>query len=149
MLGKFSELKFKEVHSRISIDSATFTFGVPEDATESFGYRIFCAGSDSYSIEKYNPCSTEQLINIIDQLEKLSPEKSKATIKFQIHRFMSVRLSFKKYDEVKGFKVKAYILGFLYFGNSGFFSDYCSAQKIQNLIANLKKCIEVQHNNKA
>ena len=55
---------------------------------------------------------------------------------------MSVRLSFKKYDDEKGFKVKAYILGFLYFSSTGFLGSYVTVQQIKSLINYLNKCIE-------
>jgi len=55
---------------------------------------------------------------------------------------MSVRLSFKKYDEEKGFKVKAYIFGFLYFSSTGFLGSYVTVQQLNNLISHLNKCIE-------
>ena len=135
-------MQFEQVHSRINIDSAIFTFGVPKESPNSFCYRIFCAGESSYSVEQFDPSSSDQLIVIVKKLSQLSPDKPRARIKIKVNRFMSVRLSFKKYDEEKGFKVKAYILGFLYFSSTGFLGSYVSVQQLKNLITNLNKCIE-------
>ena len=135
-------MQFEQVHSRINIDSAIFTFGVPKESPNSFCYRIFCAGESSYSIEQFDPSSLNQLNVIVDKLSQLSPYKPQATIKIKVSRFMSVRLSFKKYDEEKGFKVKAYIFGFLYFSSTGFLGSYVTVQQLNNLISHLNKCIE-------
>ena len=135
-------MQFEQVHSRISIDSAIFTFGIPKESPNSFCYRIFCAGESSYSAERFDPSSLKELKIIVNQLNQLSPGKPRATIKIKINRFMSVRLSFKKYDEEKGFKVKAYILGFLYFSSTGFLGSYVTVQQIKSLINYLNKCIE-------
>ncbi len=135
-------MQFEQVHSRINIDSAIFTFGVPKESPNSFCYRIFCAGESSYSVEQFDPSSLDQLKVIVKKLSQLSPDKPRARIKIKVNRFMSVRLSFKKYDEEKGFKVKAFILGFLYFSSTGFLGSYVSVQQLKNLITNLNKCIE-------
>ena len=135
-------MQFELVHSRINIDSAIFTFGVPKESPNSFCYRIFCAGESSYSVEQFDPSSSDQLIVIVKKLSQLSSDKPRARIKIKVNRFMSVRLSFKKYDEEKGFKVKACILGFLYFSSTGFLGSYVSVQQLKNLITNLNKCIE-------
>ncbi|AGP96119.1 MAG TPA: hypothetical protein DDZ29_14580 [Alteromonas mediterranea] len=79
---------------------------------------------------------------IVNQLSQLSPDKPRATVKIKVNRFMSVRLSFKKYNEDKGFKVKAYILGFFYFSSTGLLGSYVKVEQLQNLINNLNRCIE-------
>jgi hypothetical protein len=135
-------LQFEQVHSRISIDSAIFTFGVPKQSPNSFCYRIFCAGESSYSIERFDPSSLNELKIMVKKLSQLGPDKPRATIKIKVNRFMSVRLSFKKYDEDKGFKVKAYILGLFYFSSSGFLGSYVEVRQVQHLINYLNKCIE-------
>jgi len=135
-------LQFEQVHSRISIDSAIFTFGVPKESPNSFCYRIFCAGESSYSAERFDPSSLKELKIIVNQLSQLSPDKPRATVKIKVNRFMSVRLSFKKYNEDKGFKVKAYILGFFYFSSTGLLGSYVKVEQLQNLINNLNRCIE-------
>ncbi|GEA08561.1 hypothetical protein KUL42_33220 [Alteromonas sp. KUL42] len=135
-------MKFEQIHSRINIDSAIFTFGVPKDLPNAFCFRIFCAGESSYSVEQFDPSSLDQLKVILHKLCQLSPDKPRANIKIKVNRFMSVRLSFKKFDEEKGYKVKAYILGFLYFSSAGFLGSYVTVQQLKNLITNFKKCIE-------
>ena len=129
-------MQFEQIHSRISIDSAIFKFGVSKESPNSFCYRIFCAGESSYSVEQFDPSSLNELKIIVNQLGQLSPDKPRATIKIKVNRFMSVRLSFTKYNEDKGFKVKAYILGFFFLGS------YVRVQQLQNLISNLNRCIE-------
>ena len=135
-------MQFEQVHSRITIDSAIFTFGIPKESPNSFCYRIFCAGESSYSVERFDPSSLNELKIIVNQLSQLRPGKPRATIKIKVNKFMSVRLSFKKFNVDKGFKVKAYILGFFYFSSAGFFGSYVKVQQVQNLIDNLNRCIE-------
>ncbi|MCL2912588.1 hypothetical protein L2725_02105 [Shewanella corallii] len=135
-------MQFEQIHSRINIDSAIFTFGVPKESPNSFCYRIFCAGESSHSVEQFDPSSLDELKVIVNKLSQLSPDKPRTRIKIKVNRFMSVRLSFKKYDEEKGFKVKAYILGFLYFSSAGFLGSYVKVQQLKNLITYLNKCIE-------
>ena len=135
-------MQFEQVHSRITIDSAIFTFGVPKESPDFFCYRIFCAGESSYSVEKYDPSSIEQLKAMVKKLVQLSPDKPRAKIKIKVNKFMSVHLSFRKYNQENGFKVKAYILGFLRFSSAGFLGSYVTAQQIENLIIHLNKCIE-------
>jgi hypothetical protein len=135
-------LQFEQVYSRIKVDSAIFTFGTPKESPNSFCYRIFCAGESSYSVEQFDPSNLNELKVIVEKLSQLTPNKPRAAIKIRVSRFMSVRLSFKKYDEEKGFKVKAYILGFLYFSSTGFLGSYVTVQQIKSLINYLNKCIE-------
>jgi hypothetical protein len=55
------------MHCGISIDSAIFTFGVPENSDAGLGYRIFRVSANSQRVDKYNPCSVEQLITVLEQ----------------------------------------------------------------------------------
>ena len=135
-------MQFEQIHSRINIDSAIFTFGVPNDSPNSFCYRIFCAGESAYSVEQFDPGSLDQLKVIVNKLSLLGPDKPRVRIKIKVSRFVYVWLSFKKYDDEKGFKVKAYILGFLNFSSAGFLGSYVTDQKLKTLITNLNKCIE-------
>lgn len=78
---EFLVLKFEQIHSRINIDSAIFTFGVPKDLPNAFCFRIFCAGESSYSVEQFDPSSLDQLKVILHKLCQLSPDKPRANIK--------------------------------------------------------------------
>ena len=128
--------EFKQVLSRITIDNAIFTFGVKyEDGANSF--RLFCAGMGNYYIEKTDPLNDEQLLELIETLKKLSPQNSKFRVKIKASRFMTVILTFRGFDESKGYRVKAYLRGILSFSMSGFLSSYCSEYDIKRLIINL------------
>jgi hypothetical protein len=135
------DLAFQSIHSRINIDSAIFTFGLLKNSGK-YGYRVHCAGSDSYNVDVVNPLNLNALKELIGALEKLGPGSSIATIKPRVGVVTTVKLRFKGYCEPEGFKVKTSISGFLLFSMHSFTSSYCSKSDILRLIVNLKKCYE-------
>ena len=132
--------QFKQVHSRISLDVATFTFGILNNEKESFTYKLFCAGSESHYVDKLAPLNEEMLFSLIHSLQSLSPSNPKLKTKIRINSFSNVKLRFSGFEQSKGYKVKASLGGFLFYSSSGFFSSYCTENNLQNLINNLKRC---------
>ena len=128
--------QFKKVFSRVTVDSAIFTFGSKdEDSAQSL--RVFCAGMGNYYLEQTDSLSDEQLVDLIDSLKQLSPQNSKFRVKIKASRYITVILSFRGFDVNKGYKVKSYLRGIFNFSMSGFFSSYCSENDIARLITNL------------
>ena len=132
--------QFKQVYSRITLDVATFTFGILDNEQEPFSYKLFCAGSESHYVDKLAPLNEEMLRSLIQSLQTLSPKNSKLKVKIRINWLSNVNLRFTGFEQSKGYKVKASIGGFLFFSTAGFFSSFCSESNLQNLINNLNKC---------
>ncbi len=131
--------QFKQVYSRITLDAATFTFGILDNEQETFSYKLFCAGSGSHHIDKLAPLNGEPLSSFIQSLKGLNPREPKLKLKANAGSFSYVKFRFSGFDTSKGYKVKATLGGFLFFSSAGFLSSFCSESAVQNLIKNLEK----------
>lgn len=128
------------IKSRSKIGQAIFSFGSIEKNTDtSNGYNIYCAGSQSYYIDKFMPLKGDKLQSAIDSLEQLKSKSFVGRIKFKCG-FSSVNFKFSGYSPNKGIKVKTYITGILFY-SSAFGHSYISQEQLNILISNLKGCL--------
>ena len=128
------------IKSRRKIDQAIFTFeSIERNADIKNGYNIYCAGSQSYYIDKFMPLKGDKLQSVIDSLEQLESKSFVGKIKFKCG-FSSVNFKFSGYSPNKGIKVKTYITGILFY-SSAFGHSYISQEQLNVLISNLKGCL--------
>ena len=138
--SKYGEsLSIVSIKSRSKIDQAIFSFGTIKKNEDTNGYNIYCAGSQSYYIDKFMPLKGDKLQSVIDSFEQLKNTNFIGKIKFKCG-FVSINFKFSGNAPEKGIKVKTYITGILFY-SSAFGHSYISQEQLNVLIFNLKGCL--------
>jgi hypothetical protein len=134
------KLKLLQIESRQKIDNAIFTFGTYESEGEhGFGYKVFCAGSDSHSLEWFMPLKGDRLNDLVNSLKRLNGCNFRKKIKIK-SGWSNINLHFLGLKPDKGIKIKTNISGFLFY-SSAFGSSYLSQIVLYQLITNLERCM--------
>ncbi|QDP01193.1 hypothetical protein [Thalassotalea sp. PS06] len=133
--------KVKQIQSRVSVSSAIFSF-LSGQVPGKLHLQLFCAGANSHYVDVQDPLEQEDLMKLLTDLRYLNEANAKKALKIPVSFWSNIRITFSGYDAVKGFKVRAYITGFLFFSSSAFMRSYLTSVDLNRLIGNLERCID-------
>lgn len=134
-------MEVKQTQSRVDVSNATFSF-LRAKSTNKIRLKLFCAGAGENHVDVEDPLDDLALNELMTELRSVSKFRAKKTLKIPVSFFTSVRITFSGYDADKGFKVRAYITGFLFFSSSASTRSYLSTNELDRLISNLEQCID-------